>query len=257
MIACDRAEHFLASAGTFIWAGPNILPTQTNLLGGKFILNSVHGSLGVAVVWVRAPRTALQPGDKAMLLENCGQAGDTSGVIATLSGTELDFGHLTMDQGILSDLKKICPRLPGGHLSTLLVHRGAGRLSVALQCAAALPGELRGAAVDLRFAVGGPAGGWGVQAVPLDDPGGGLEARSPFYAQEAGGPNGMDCVISPLGTSLAFVWFILLTMLFLALFGSLRVVLRQCRCHGSPRYIEDISTQRGKLMIRTAGATCG
>ena len=217
---CIEDTDFKVSAGLFVYVGPNRLPPRASLLGESLNVEGVYG-------------TGLQPDDKAMLLLECGVPHPTGNLVVNFDANKSAFLFPALRQadGFLAKKYKLC-----WCLSTSRGYEGT------LACDG--PEDFRADFGEVTLIC---------PKRSVDLQGDGHCSLCPLMIQEAGGAFGMECVVSMPLFSLASIWFLMMTLFFLLLCGSLRCSLRARSLNGMPRKIEDVSKMRGKLMITTAG----
>ncbi|CAK9108991.1 Uncharacterized protein SCF082_LOCUS50656 [Durusdinium trenchii] len=217
---CKRPDEFMASAGIFVYVGPNRQPSRTTLLGHPLVVDGVFG-------------TGLHENDRAMLLLVCGEAHPTSQVNVSFDANRsaFSFPALRKEDGFLALTYHLC-----------WCQGKVQEFGESGQCNG--PEDFR---ADMGL----------VRVVcpdrEVDLSGDGHCKLCPLMIQQAGGKDGMQCVISGDRFFWASFWFVMLTLFFLLLCGSLRCSIRARSLNGMPRKIEDITKMRGKLVITTTG----
>ncbi|CAJ1333273.1 unnamed protein product [Effrenium voratum] len=212
---CDQLEQFHVPAGVFTYGGPAKMNPRSTLLGEPFMMTDIHGTL-------------LRKGDKAMLLPRCGEAHDTAHVISTFNenASTFEFPALSMESGFRARTYHLCWCQVNGNCTSAEHFR-------------AFFGQVRLICPDK-------------QADYNND---GTCSLCPSMLQRPGGMDGMECQMHLSSLLVALSWTLITTLFVFALCASVSLGFRggSPSLHGKLRRIEDISKERGKLTITTAG----
>ncbi|CAJ1379284.1 unnamed protein product [Effrenium voratum] len=172
--------------------------------------------------------TLLRKGDKAMLLPRCGEAHDTAHVISTFNenASTFEFPALSMESGFRARTYHLCWCQVNGNCTSAEHFR-------------AFFGQVRLICPDK-------------QADYNND---GTCSLCPSMLQRPGGMDGMECQMHLSSLLVALSWTLITTLFVFALCASVSLGFRggSPSLHGKLRRIEDISKERGKLTITTAG----
>ncbi|CAE7763224.1 unnamed protein product [Symbiodinium sp. CCMP2592] len=219
---CTVNGDFSVSAGTFVYRGPNIRavmdPYQLGGGWGTFKVPEVYG-------------TGLEAGDRAMVLQECGEEVEGVNVTTTYNEVdkELDFGVLSAGNGLLARAYKVC-------WCQLAPARG----------------HYCNSATEFRAEIGSVTFLCPRREVDRDQDG--ICELCPMMFQTAGGWDGMQCVIDGGLFSLSILWYLVELLLFLACMTSLRCGRTPTGfVHGVPRLIEDVSRESDTVLVTVVG----
>jgi len=218
---CTVNGDFSVSAGSFVYRGPNIRavmdPYELGGGWGTFKVSEFYG-------------TGLEAGDRAMVLQECGEEVEGLNVTTTYNEAdkELDFGVLSAGNGLLARAYKVC-------WCQLAPARG----------------HYCNSATEFRAEIGSVT--FLCPRREVDRNRDGICELCPMMFQTAGGWDGMQCVIDGGLFSLSILWYLVGLLLFLACTTSLRCGRTTGFVHGVPRLIEDVSRESDTVLVTVVG----